>query len=151
MNIRFVYLYRDAGNFKNWGSVVFANPRDFNPGRLTEKANTFLFAENNFNAERAGVPDLHFPDHDYDLDHEGHEVYAFESTDEVPNDLHGRGIDTFLKSLRSASEIKLSRDLWLTPEANIPTPLPPPASADPRLERRVPNCHRKSHATPPGN
>ena len=26
MNIRMDYLYRDAGNYKNWGEVVFSNP-----------------------------------------------------------------------------------------------------------------------------
>ena len=26
MNLRMDYLYRDAGNYKNWGEVVFANP-----------------------------------------------------------------------------------------------------------------------------
>lgn len=107
MSIRLVYLYRDSGNWKNWGRVVFANPRGVSPGRLTKKANTFLFAQYHFNAERAGVPDLHFPDHDYDLDHEWHEVYAFEATDELPNDPEGRDIDMFMKSLKSASQIKL--------------------------------------------
>jgi hypothetical protein len=24
-NIKFIYLYRDAGNYKNWGEVVFYN------------------------------------------------------------------------------------------------------------------------------
>lgn len=107
MNIRFVYLYRDSGNFKNWGWVVFSNPRDVSPGRLTREASKFLFTEHHFNAERARVPDLHFPDHDYDLDHEWHEVYDFEATDEVPNDPQGRDIDMFLKSLRIASQVKL--------------------------------------------
>ncbi|MCU1296531.1 MAG: hypothetical protein JWO91_809 [Acidobacteriaceae bacterium] len=26
MDIEFRYLYRDGGNYKKWGSVVFANP-----------------------------------------------------------------------------------------------------------------------------
>ena len=25
-NIKFSYLYRDAGNYKNYGEVIFANP-----------------------------------------------------------------------------------------------------------------------------
>jgi len=30
MNVRFEYLYRDEGNFKNWGEIVFFNPRNIN-------------------------------------------------------------------------------------------------------------------------
>jgi hypothetical protein len=30
MSVRFEYLYRDAGNFKNWGEVVFFNPLNIN-------------------------------------------------------------------------------------------------------------------------
>jgi len=30
MNVRFEYLYRDAGNFKNWGEIVFFNPLNIN-------------------------------------------------------------------------------------------------------------------------
>jgi len=27
-NIKFNYLYRDAGNYKHYGSVIFASPND---------------------------------------------------------------------------------------------------------------------------
>lgn len=105
MNIRFIYLYRDAGNFKNWGEVTFENPRAAEPQRITETADSFLFAQYFFNASKAGVPDLHFADHDYELDHEWHELYSFEATDDPPNDPQGRDIDRFLESLKIASEV----------------------------------------------
>ncbi|OFZ99485.1 MAG: hypothetical protein A2Z44_03315 [Betaproteobacteria bacterium RBG_19FT_COMBO_58_11] len=103
MNIRFEYLYRDAGNFKNWGEVVFSNPRDVPADVAASMAENVLIDRTFFVASEAGVPDLHFSEYNEELDHGWHEVHAFLPTDEPCNDAGARNIEEFLKSLRSAS------------------------------------------------
>lgn len=105
MNIRFEYLYRDAGNFKNWGEVVFSNPRNINADLIASKAEKVLIDQAYFVARKASVPDLHFEDYNEELDHGWHEVYTFQSTDDAPNDPQERDIEGFIESLRSASRL----------------------------------------------
>jgi len=105
MNVRFEYLYRDAGNFKNWGEIVFSNPRNINADLVAAMAEKVLIDQAYFLASKAGVPDLHFVEHDEDLDHDWHEVYAFRATDEAPNDPQGRDVEEFVESLQRASQI----------------------------------------------
>ena len=103
MNIRFEYLYRDAGNFKNWGQVIFSNPSNIGAEEVATKAVALLIDSTWFVATQADVPDLHFNDYNDQLDHGWHEVHGFELTDELPNDRESRTIEEFLESLRSAS------------------------------------------------
>jgi hypothetical protein len=103
MNIRFEYLYRDAGNFKNWGEVVFSNPNEVPADAAALMAEKVLIDHAYFVAGRAGVPDLHFSECNEELDHSWHEAHAFLSTDEQPTDAWTRNIEEFIESLRSAS------------------------------------------------
>lgn len=105
MNVRFEYLYRDAGNFKNWGEVVFANPRNISTERVAEMAENVLIDHAYFVASNAGVPDLHFTERDDEIDHDWHEVHSFQSTNDDPNDSQSRDIEEFIESLRCASRI----------------------------------------------
>lgn len=105
MNIRFEYLYRDAGNFKNWGDVIFSNPRNLSADLIASMAEKVLIEQLYFVARKAGVPDRHFNEYNEELDHGWHEVSAFQPTDDVPNDPQGRDIEEFIKSLRCASQI----------------------------------------------
>ncbi len=103
MNIRFKYLYRDAGNFKNWGEVVFSNPHDVPADVITSMADRVLIDRTYFVAAKADIPDLHFAEYNKDLDHDWHEVNAFQPTDDPPNDVKDRKIEEFVESLRFAS------------------------------------------------
>lgn len=105
MNIRFEYLYRDAGNFKNWGEIVFSNHRNIPADIVASMAEHVLIDHAFFVASKAGVPDLHFADHNEELDHGWHEVYGFQSTDDPPNDMRDRNIEEFIESLHSASVV----------------------------------------------
>jgi hypothetical protein len=105
MNIRFEYLYRDAGNFKNWGEVVFSNPNQLKVKFVMEMAEEALIDRAYFVASKACVPDLKFAQYDEELDHGWHEAYAFILTDDAPNDPQGRSIEKFIEWLRSASQI----------------------------------------------
>lgn len=108
MNVRFEYLYCDAGNFKNWGEVVFSNPRNVSPDTIASIVNQALmdrafFSDRTFFiATKVEVRDLHFSDHIEELDHGWHEVHAFQPTDDPPNDVRNRNIEEFVESLRSA-------------------------------------------------
>lgn len=105
MNVRFEYLYRDAGNFKNWGEIVFSNPRNINADLVSEMVEKVLIDHAYFVASKADVPDLHFVEHDEELDHDWHEVHAFQATDDAPNDPQGRDVEEFIASLQRASRM----------------------------------------------
>jgi hypothetical protein len=102
MNIRFEYLYRDAGNFKNWGDLVFSNPRNIKADLVNSMAENVLIDQAYFVASKADVPDLHFREYNEQLDHGWHEVQSFVSTEDTPNDPRGRSIEEFIESLRFA-------------------------------------------------
>ncbi|MDD5174980.1 MAG: hypothetical protein PHQ05_00975 [Sterolibacterium sp.] len=105
MNIRFEYLYRDAGNFKNWGEIVFSNPRDITADLVASMAEKVLIDQTYFVAAKAGLPNLHFAEYNELLDHGWHEASTFEPTNEAPNDQQHRSIEQFMESLRYASVI----------------------------------------------
>ena len=103
MKIKFEYLYRDAGNFKRWGEVVFSNPSNISKKLLTSMAGDALIDGLYFVASKAGIPDLHFSDYNEQLDHGWHEMHEFQPTTDVVSDPENRTIDEFLESLRYAS------------------------------------------------
>jgi len=105
MNTRFEYLYRDAGNFKNWGDIIFANPSDIPISVITQRAHKTLIDQSYFVARKADIPDLHFPDYNNDLDHEWHEFHLFAETNDSPTDMKNRSVDEFLQDLHLASKI----------------------------------------------
>jgi hypothetical protein len=104
MNVRFEYLYRDAGNFKSWGEVVFSNPRNLDAKVIAKMAESLLLDRSYFVATKVRLPDLHFPDFNHELDHDWHEAQSFELTADGPSDEEHRSIEEFVESLRSTSE-----------------------------------------------
>ncbi|MEO7211667.1 hypothetical protein [Mucilaginibacter sp.] len=84
-NIKFNYLYRDAGNYKNYGSVVFANPDNISLLDLEIFIRANLIEEQWFYNHLWHVPDLHFGTWDNELDHTYHEFESIEYTDEPVN------------------------------------------------------------------
>ncbi len=85
MNIKFSYLYRDGGNYKNYNEVIFDNPN----GRSKEEIETVVrnslidtiwFVANNWN-----LPDMHFQEYPWnsEIDHEWHEFDCLEETSEL--------------------------------------------------------------------
>jgi hypothetical protein len=105
VNIRFEYLYRDAGNFKKWGEIVFSNPHNIAIELVESMAKKVLIDKSYFVANKAKVPDLHFAEYNEQLDHGWHEMHTFKSTNEAPNDQPDRTIDEFIDSLREASTL----------------------------------------------
>jgi hypothetical protein len=79
-NIKFNYLYRDGGNYKTFGEVVFANPDDIPLTEIEARIKAKLIDETYFYHKEFGVPGLIPNTFDYDLDPTWHE---FESVAET--------------------------------------------------------------------
>lgn len=104
MNICFEYLYRDAGNFKNWGEVIFANKNNYDTSYLEKMVRGVLIDKEFFVVNKLGIPNLQFRDHIASLDHEWHEFHAFQTSTSRPNDSKSRDIVEFIRSLKCASK-----------------------------------------------
>jgi hypothetical protein len=82
-NLKFNYLYRDAGNYKNFGSVVFSNPHCFTIEKITDLINDNLIDNEFFYHDKFGVPPLFFNNQNTD-DITWHEFENLEFTDDKP-------------------------------------------------------------------
>jgi hypothetical protein len=100
-NIEFSYLYRDGGNYRKFGSVIFTNPEQI-AGGVIEAALIEAFLEDGlFIADQVRLPEvflfangnLSFDDHCY------HEFDAIRATDKGPNDAHLRTISEFVSEV----------------------------------------------------
>lgn len=81
-NIKFNYLYRDGGNYKNFGSIVFINPLNIELSALEDLIRSKLISHHWFYADQWQVPDLHLGSWDNELDHTFHEFEGVEYADE---------------------------------------------------------------------
>ncbi len=73
MAIVFKYLYRDGGNFKNWGDVCLKNEQGLSVEEIDALIRECLIDEMYFSAEKVGLPTLYFVERNDQLDHEWHE------------------------------------------------------------------------------
>jgi hypothetical protein len=105
-NLEFRYLYRDGGNYKKFGNVIFSNPQQISSGTV-EKALTEAFLEDGlFIADQVRVPDvflfadgqLSFDDHCY------HEFETVRTTDRNSTDAYARTIGEFLSEVTQQSQ-----------------------------------------------
>ena len=85
MNIKFSYLYRDAGNYKNYGEVVFHNPNDLSFKEIEGLIRSKLIEGQWFVVKDWNLPDLHFDRYDEDLDHGWHEFEGISYTNDPVN------------------------------------------------------------------
>jgi hypothetical protein len=102
-NIKFDYLYRDAGNYKNWASVVFANPEKLPLDLIMESLQEAFLQDGLFIAHQVRVPEAFFytkGDATSD-DHCFHEFDGAELSLEVPSDVHARTITQFIAETRN--------------------------------------------------
>jgi len=93
-NISFNYLYRDASNFKQFGSVIFTNPNNLSIEEADSILHLKLIDGEYFDHTKFDVPSLFFKDRNVD-DHNLHEYRNVEITDENPTDK--RTMEVFLK------------------------------------------------------
>jgi hypothetical protein len=97
-NVEFSYLYRDGGNYKKWGNVVFSNP----DGMITESMERDLrqaFLEDGmFIASQVRIPEVFlYTDYGFSSDdHCYHEFNGVRPTASKADDTQGRSIGEFL-------------------------------------------------------
>ncbi|KEO71628.1 hypothetical protein [Anditalea andensis] len=82
MNIRFNYLYRDAANYKQFGSVVVSPPEGSTLEELDLNLKKHLIQEEFFVPSNLGIPNLQAFPYDPSVDHEWHEYEELNWTEE---------------------------------------------------------------------
>lgn len=87
LNIKLNYRYRDAGNYKQFGSVIFSNLKRLSIEKATNLIQEKLISDEFFVPKNWNLPPLHFHPHDPELDHDYHEFESWEETFEPANDL----------------------------------------------------------------
>ena len=103
-NIRFAYMYRDAGNYKLHGEVIFSNEKQIAVDEIRKQIHSFLSDGLFFIARQVHVEERFFDVVSHD-DHPWHEVVTVEATsdptfDPVPEPK--RDIAEFLADLEKA-------------------------------------------------
>ena len=56
-NIKFNYLYRDGSNYKSWGEVVFANPKNLATNEVDKKLVNAFLPDKLFIASQISIPE----------------------------------------------------------------------------------------------
>lgn len=117
-NIRFAYLYRDAGNYKQYGEAIFSNESLLKVEDIDQKIRSFLSDNLFFIAQQVHIEERFFDVVNED-DHPWHEFVQVEATsnptfDPVPGSK--RDITHFLKELEQAhctgwDEMQVREDL----------------------------------------
>lgn len=80
-NIKFNYLYRDAGNYKISNSVIFTNRTAMNIGSIELAVSSKLIDGEYFIPEKWNIPRLSFDSYSPESDHDFHEFESIEETD----------------------------------------------------------------------
>lgn len=100
MNTRFHYLYRDASNYKEWGTVTFSGAM----AGLQERLMAALDSHELFIAHQVRVPELFFEQWPASGDdHCFHEFDSMEPTDAAADDHHSRSIEAFVEEVERAA------------------------------------------------
>jgi hypothetical protein len=97
LNIQLSYLYRDAGNYKLFGQVIFRNPEKLSPEIIKSKLHAQLIDGEFFDAEKWGLPVLQFEYYHPDMDHLWHEIEKIEYTSSENSDI--RTIAEFIREI----------------------------------------------------
>jgi hypothetical protein len=97
-NIKVHYLYRDGGNYKKWGSIVFRDPDELSIESIQRQLQSALSEDRLFIAHQVRVPEIFLASEDRltSDDHCFHEFSAVENTSDAPNDPYRRSISNFL-------------------------------------------------------
>ena len=99
-NIKFNYEYRDAGNYKQFGSIVFANPSNILDLESLEKTiRYYLFDAEFFYPFKLSIPSLHFDNWNTELDHFWYRFESVEHSQVAPNDLKSRTVEQFISEI----------------------------------------------------
>jgi len=96
-NIKFKYLYSDAGNYKKFGYAIFSNPESIPIDEVREKLEKAFEQKMFFIAQQVDLQELFFEDFPSDDDISFHEFDGLEVTDEPLNSLSKLTIKQFVE------------------------------------------------------
>jgi hypothetical protein len=96
-NVKFCYIYRDAGNYKIFGEVVFSNPDNYSIQEINKELKAKLIDGEYFELSKCNIPLLAFEKYDKELDHDWMEFDRIELTNEETSDY--RNISDFIQSI----------------------------------------------------
>lgn len=82
MNIKFNYRYRDAGNYKTYGFVIFCNPDNLELHNIEDAIRKNLIDEEFFDPKTLKVPPLRHSGFKYDAESD-HSWNEFDSVEET--------------------------------------------------------------------
>jgi hypothetical protein len=97
-NLKFDYLYRNPGNYKQFGSIVLRNPSKLSPESATSAIQQHLIDDEFFNPNKINVPNIKVYDFGPEMDHDWDEFEKFSLTNETPTKLIDAA--TFLESFK---------------------------------------------------
>jgi hypothetical protein len=105
-SIKFNYLYRDGGNFKSWGEVIFSNPEQLTLDEIATKLSDAFLPDKLFIASQISIPEkFMFANGKFtEYDHCFHEFDCVGICQENPTDDLERSIVNFLKDVELASK-----------------------------------------------
>lgn len=107
MNVELEYLYRDAANYKLWGSAIYPNSAAIKLEVLEARIRAALIDGAWFIAEEIGLPPLKFETLDQELDHGWHEFHSLsESTDDEAC-VEGCDIRQVIEALEQSRKINM--------------------------------------------
>lgn len=117
MNIEFQYLYRDWGNFKNFGSLVFENRSRLAIDEIRRRVERTMDSDRTFVASRLKMPELFFRDIPFNpqFDHGFHEFFDTLETELTPNDPADRDILDLLVELEAQTAAAEQRPATYAP------------------------------------
>ncbi len=99
--VEFEYLYRDAGNYKKWGSVVFPNVEAEALDELRRRIGAVFPEDPIFIADQVRIPEVFLFSNDRYTsdDHCFHEFHSLQVAVEPANDVYSRSISEFISEL----------------------------------------------------
>lgn len=105
-NVKLIYLYRDASNYKAWGELIFRNPDTLNLDEIEERLRSSFDSREYFVASQVSVPEVFlFIDNRFtEDDHFFHEFHAVEFTADQCTDLYDRAIKAFVEQVEHSSK-----------------------------------------------
>lgn len=104
-NVKFEYLYRDAGNYKFWNFVIFADPSPMKLEEVEDRIRNSLDSRESFIAHQIRIPEVFpFPNSEpTEDDHCFHEFASIKPTMDIPNDVHSRSVAEFVKEIEDVA------------------------------------------------
>jgi hypothetical protein len=96
-SIKLTYLYRDAGNYKVFGSVVFSNPDGIAIAKIEAQIRSVLIDGEFFEPLKWGIKPLAFDESNDELDHSWNEFVSVHETADPPST--SMTVSSFLEKL----------------------------------------------------